>query len=248
MSIVSNAVSAVTGDPGGIVARGGGMERRLNALRAGVLGANDGIVSIAAVVVGVAGATTDTAPILLAGLAASIGGAVSMALGEYVSVSSQRDTEEEIIDHTRQALATDPAAELAALARLYEERGVSAPTAAALARELSDVDALDAHLHERHNLDRHDVASPWHAAAASFVAFALGAVLPMLAILLPPASARVPVTFAATLLALALTGMVAADIGGSSKFRAAARVVVGGTLALGATYLTGVLLGTTGIV
>ena len=248
MSIVSNAARAVTGDPGGMVARGGGMERRLNALRAGVLGANDGIVSIAAVVVGVAGATTEIEPILVAGLAASIGGAISMALGEYVSVSSQRDTEKEIIEHTRLALADRPDAELASLAKRYEERGVSAPTAAALARELSAVDALGAHLHERHNLDRHDVASPWHAAAASFVAFALGAVLPMLAILLPPVSARVPVAFAATLVALALTGMVAAGIGGSSKSRAALAVVVGGTLALGATYLTGMLLGTTGVV
>ncbi|MDD9205152.1 VIT1/CCC1 transporter family protein, partial [Georgenia sp. 10Sc9-8] len=125
-------------------------------MRAGVLGANDGIVSTAAVVVGVAGATTATGPIAMAGIAAAIGGAVSMALGEYVSVSSQRDSEKHIIDDERRALAADPGAELEALVRLYEGRGISSATSRKVAEELSARDALDAHLRARHNIDATD--------------------------------------------------------------------------------------------
>ena len=234
--------------PDGTERRVGGLEQRLNALRAGVLGANDGIVSTAAVVVGVAGATTSTGAIALAGIAAAVGGAVSMALGEYVSVSSQRDSEKHVMKRVRQALDTDPDAELDALAQLYEQRGISPQTSREVARQLSAQDALDAHLRERHNIDHTDVASPWHAALASFLAFAVGALLPLLAILLPGPDLRVPVTFLATLVGLALTGAVAASIGGGSKMRAAIRVLIGGALALGATYLIGSLLGTAGIV
>jgi len=229
-------------------ARTGGLERRLNALRAGVLGANDGIVSTAAVVVGVAGATSSTQPILLAGLAASIGGAVSMALGEYVSVHSQRDSQRHLIEEERRALASAPDAELRALVRSYEDRGLSPATARQVARELYANDPLEAQLRERHNLDPDDVTSPWHAAIASFVAFALGALLPLLAILLPAPHLRVPIAFAATLAGLAIAGTTAALIGGGSWIRAAIRVTTGGALALAATYLTGALLGTTGIV
>ncbi|MGW1681521.1 VIT1/CCC1 transporter family protein [Saccharopolyspora sp. NPDC002376] len=223
------------------------LEQRLNALRAGVLGANDGIVSTAAVLVGVAGATVSTGPILTAGLAAAIGGAVSMALGEYVSVSSQRDSERALIERERRALDEDPEREQRVLAHLYVERGISAGTAHRVAEELSAHDPLAAQVRERHGIDQDDVASPWHAAIASFLAFSIGAVLPMLAILLPGPGLRVPVTFAATLTALALTGAIAAWIGGGSRARAAARVVVGGALALGATYAVGALLGTTGV-
>ncbi|WP_345045178.1 VIT family protein [Georgenia daeguensis] len=225
-----------------------GPEQKLNALRAGVLGANDGIVSTAAVVVGVAGATTATGPIAMAGIAAAIGGAVSMALGEYVSVSSQRDSENHTIEETRHALDADPDAELQALAGLYQQRGISPETSRKVAEQLSARDALDAHLRERHNIDATDVASPWHAALASFGSFAVGALLPLLAILLPGQELRVPVTFVATLVGLALTGAVAAGIGGGSRLRAAARVVIGGALALVATYLIGFLLGAAGIV
>ncbi|MEY9213706.1 VIT1/CCC1 transporter family protein [Thermobifida halotolerans] len=229
-------------------ARTGGFAQRLNALRAGVLGANDGIVSTAAVVVGVAGATTAEGPILMAGLAAAVGGAVSMALGEYVSVSSQRDSERHLIDRERRALAADPEGELRALARSYEERGISPATARRAAEELFASNALEAQMRERHNIDPDEVTSPWHAAIASFAAFAAGALLPLLAILLPAPDLRVPVAFGATLLGLALTGAVAAGIGGGSQLRAAARVTVGGALALAATYLIGSLLGTAGVV
>lgn len=225
-----------------------GLSQKLNWLRAGVLGANDGIVSVAAVVVGVAGATTSIGPILTAGAAAVMGGAVSMALGEYVSVSSQRDSEHALIARETRELEEDPEGELAELAQMYRARGLSEATAQRVAEELTAKDALGAHLAVELNIDPEDVASPWHAAGASFAAFLVGALLPMIAILLPPAGLRVPVTFVATIVALALTGAIAAHIGGSSRGKAALRVVIGGALALGVTYGLGSLLGSaTGI-
>lgn len=227
---------------------GAGIAGRLNWLRAGVLGANDGIVSVAAIVVGVAGATSAIAPILTAGAAGLVGGAISMALGEYVSVSSQRDSQTALIAKERRELATMPEEELAELAGLYEAKGLSPQTALAVAEELTAHDALSAHLEAELGINEADIASPWQAAGASALAFFIGALLPMLAILLPPAGARVPVTFAAVLVALALTGATSARIGGSHWLRPTLRVVIGGALALGATFLIGTLLGTTGVV
>lgn len=229
-------------------AHGSGLNGRLNWLRAGVLGANDGIVSVAAIVVGVAGATSAVAPILTAGAAGLIGGAISMALGEYVSVSSQRDSQRSLIAKERHELATMPDEELRELAALYQAKGLSAETATAVAKELTAHDALSAHLEIELGINEADVVSPWQAAGASALAFFIGALLPMLAILLPPAPLRVPVTFAAVLVALAVTGALSARIGGSSWMRPTIRVVVGGAIALGATFLIGTLLGTTGIV
>ncbi|PYI66068.1 hypothetical protein CVV68_15895 [Arthrobacter livingstonensis] len=222
--------------------------QRLNWLRAGVLGANDGIVSVAAVVVGVAGATAATGPIVTAGMAALVGGAISMALGEYVSVSSQRDSQRSMIEEKRLDLALRPERNLAGLATLYEDKGLSRDTAALVAHELTAHDSLGAHLAAELNLDEDDVVSPWHAAFASAIAFTLGAVLPMLAILLPPSTARVPVTFIVVLAALAITGWIGARIGGGSKIRAASRVVLGGALALAVTFAIGRLLGASGLV
>ncbi|MFB2585339.1 VIT1/CCC1 transporter family protein [Herbiconiux liukaitaii] len=226
----------------------GGVAQRLNWLRAGVLGANDGIVSVAAIVVGVAGATTATGPILTAGVAGLVGGAISMALGEYVSVSSQSDSERALIAKERQELAEMPEEELDELTALYRAKGLTEDTARKVAVELTAKDALAAHLAIELNIDEDDVVSPWHAAAASAAAFTIGAILPLLAILLPPEGWRVPVTFVAVLLALALTGAVSAHIGGSSKGRATLRVVIGGALALAATYGVGLLLGASGVV
>lgn len=221
---------------------------RLNWLRAGVLGANDGIVSVAAIVVGVAGATSEHGPIIAAGAAGLVGGAVSMALGEYVSVSSQSDSQKAMIEKERRELAEEPEEELHELTAIYRSKGLSEETAKNVARELTEHDALAAHLSAELNIDEEDIVSPWHAAFASAVAFTLGAILPMLAILLPPEDIRVAVTFGAVLVALALTGGLGAWIGGGSKTRAAARVVVGGGLALAATFTIGNLLGATGIV
>ncbi|MEW1975010.1 VIT family protein [Microbacterium profundi] len=227
---------------------GAGLGQRLNWLRAGVLGANDGIVSVASLVVGVAGATTDNAALLTAGLAGLVGGAVSMALGEYVSVSSQRDSERALITKEREELRTMPDAELAELAGLYRDRGLSDETALRVAEELTAHDALAAHLEVELGIDQEDLVNPWHAALSSAIAFTLGALLPLLAILLPPPEWRVPVTFVAVLIALAVTGAVAARIGGSPPLRPSIRLVAGGALALAATWLIGTLLGTAGVV
>ena len=224
-----------------------GIAQRLNWLRAGVLGANDGIVSVAAIVVGVAGATAQTGPIVTAGAAGLVGGAISMALGEYVSVSSQRDSERSLIEKERRELRDMPEQEFDELVGLYREKGLTEATARQVAVELTDHDALAAHLEVELHLDEDDVVSPWAAAGASALAFTVGAVLPMVAILVPPAGARVWVTFVAVLVALAITGWLSAWIGGSSRWRAMARVVVGGALALAATYLVGSWLGASGI-
>jgi vacuolar iron transporter family protein len=222
----------------------GGLAQRLNWLRAGVLGANDGIVSTAAVAVGVAGATAEVAPVLLAGAAALVGGAISMALGEYVSVSSQRDSERALIAKERRELAADPEAEFAELVGLYRAQGLTPETAQRVATELTARDALKAHLAIELNIDQDDVVSPWKAALASAVAFTVGALLPMATILLLPTSVRIAGTFAAVLVALAVTGYVASWIGGSARGRAVVRTVIGGALALSATFLVGSLFGT----
>jgi vacuolar iron transporter family protein len=216
---------------------------RLNWLRAGVLGANDGIVSVAGIVVGVAGATTDRGAIFTAGLAGLVGGAVSMALGEYVSVSSQRDSERAEIVQEKQELADDPDAELTELTALYEAKGLSAATARTVAAELTARGALNAHLDAELHIDPDDIASPAQA-GASALSFLAGALLPLLAILLPPAGLRAPVTFVAVLVALALTGALSARPGRSDVRRAVLRVVIGGALGPAFTYAVGNLFGT----
>lgn len=226
----------------------GGIASKLNWLRAGVLGANDGIVSVAAIVVGVASATPATAAILSAGAAGLIGGAVSMALGEYVSVSSSKDTTHALIAKERGELADDPEAELRELTGLYEAKGLAPATALQVAQELTAHDALAAHLEAELHIDQDDVASPWTAAWASAASFTIGALLPFLTILLLPAEIRIAGTFIAVLAALAATGAVSARIGGASVPRTIARVVIGGALALGATFLVGNLLGASGVV
>ena len=223
------------------------MSGRLNWLRAGVLGANDGIVSTAGLVVGVAGATTNRTAILTAGVAGLLAGAVSMALGEYVSVSSQRDSERALIAKERHELATDPEAELAELAAIYESKGLTSATAAQVARELTEHDAFAAHVEAELKLDPSELTNPWHAAGASAAAFTLGALLPLAAILLPPASWRVTLTFVVVLVALAVTGAVSARLGKAPARVAVARVVVGGALGMAVTYGVGHLLGATGI-
>lgn len=235
------AVQAAAGEPThDNEPHAGGLAGRLNWLRAGVLGANDGIVSVAGIVVGVAGATNARGPIFTAGLAGLVAGAVSMSLGEYVSVSSQRDTETALVAKERTELAETPDEELAELTALYEAKGLSAATVAA---ELTAHDALAAHLDVELNIDRDDLANPAQAAAASALAFTVGAALPLLAILLPPAPWRLAVTVVAVLLALAVTGAVSARIGGSNARRAVLRVVIGGALGLALTYGIGHLFG-----
>jgi VIT1/CCC1 family predicted Fe2+/Mn2+ transporter len=223
---------------------GPGPAGRLNRLRAGVLGANDGIVSVAALVVGVAGATSAYAAILTAAAAGLVGGAISMALGEFVSVSSQRDSERASIARERQELQEFPDEELAELTHIYQARGLTAETASQVARELTAADPLRAHLDAELGIVADDLANPWAAAVASACAFLLGGALPVLTILLLPPSVRVIATFAVVVGALALTGALGARLGGSAVFRPTLRVVVGGALALTATFGLGAALGT----
>ena len=220
-----------------------GTGQRLNWLRAGVLGANDGIVSTAAVVVGVAGATAEVMPVLLAGSAALVGGAISMALGEYVSVSTQRDSEKALIAKESFELEQFPEQEFAELVGLYRQQGLSRETATRVAHELTAHDALGTHLQVELGIDPEELTSPWQAAAASAVAFTLGAVLPVLAMLLAPLGWRIPATFGVVLVALALTGMASARLGGAPRGRAVARLVVGGGLGMALTYAIGSLVG-----
>jgi VIT1/CCC1 family predicted Fe2+/Mn2+ transporter len=219
----------------------------LNWLRAGVLGANDGIVSTAGLVVGVAAATTERGVIATAGIAGLVAGAVSMALGEYVSVSTQRDTERSLLDKERRELAESPAEELTELVSMYRNKGLSLSTAKLVADELTEHDAFAAHVDIELGIDPDALTNPWQAAAASALAFTLGSVLPLLAILLPPASMRIPTTFVAVLLALALTGTISARLGGSKQSKAVLRVVLGGAIAMAVTFGIGQLLGTAGI-
>lgn len=221
-----------------------GMGERLNRLRAAVLGANDGIVSTAAVVVGVAGATSNSREIVTAGVAALVGGAVSMALGEYVSVSSQRDAEDAAIGTERGLHETDPEGEFAHLVQAYKNSGLSEDTAVAVARERTVADPLAAHLEVHYGIDEEDLVSPWSAAIASFLAFFVGALIPLVAVIATPASARVVVTMAVTLVALAVTGYLSAKLGGAKPWRAVVRLVIGGALALAVTFGVGTLLGT----
>nr|WP_041783616.1 VIT family protein [Mycolicibacterium chubuense] len=221
----------------------GSVSSKLNWLRAGVLGANDGIVSTAGIVVGVAAATAERAPILTAGVAGLAAGAVSMALGEYVSVSTQRDTEKALLTKERRELRDDPAAELDELTALYEAKGLSVATARTVAEELTEHDAFAAHAEVELGITPGELTNPWHAALSSALAFTVGALLPIVAILAPPADWRVPVTVVAVLAALVLTGAVSAALGGAPKHRAVIRNVVGGGLALAITYAIGHLVG-----
>ncbi|MEU3016708.1 MULTISPECIES: VIT family protein [unclassified Nocardiopsis] len=214
----------------------------LNGLRAAVLGANDGIVSTAGLVVGVAGATPHREALLVAGVAGTLAGALSMAAGEYVSVSTQRDTERAAIARERRELADDPDGELEELAGMYRDRGLSEDLSRRVARELTDHDALSAHVEVELGLNRYRV-NPWQAAFASMFSFLLGAMVPLFAMLLSPDAWRLAVTVVAVLAATGLLGAVSARMGGALPVRAALRCVLGGAFAMLVTYTVGTLIG-----
>ena len=216
----------------------------MNWLRAGVMGANDGIVSTAGVVVGVAGAAVSRGALLASGVAAVVAGSLSMAVGEYISVSSQRDSQAAELAGERGQLQTDPEGELDQLTSLVETQGVDADLARLVAAQLTEKDALTAHARLELGIDPNELVSPWHAAWASMLAFILGALVPLVAILLAPGSVAVPVTGVAVVLALAVTGSVSAHLGGARKLRAAVRTMGGGLAAMAITYGIGLLVGT----
>ncbi|WP_329212470.1 VIT family protein [Streptomyces sp. NBC_00683] len=224
-----------------------GLGTRLNWLRAAVLGANDGVVSTAGLVVGVAGATDDRAALLTAGLAGLLAGSMSMAAGEYVSVSTQRDSEKAALATEKRELEETPEAELVELTGLLEAKGLSAKVAREAAVQLTERDALRAHAEVELGIDPDELTNPWHAAGASFLAFTVGALLPLLAIVLPPPSVRLAVTVVSVLAALALTGWWSARLGDAAVGRAVLRNMGGGAVAMAVTYGAGALLGAAGI-
>lgn len=212
-------------------------------LRAAVLGANDGIVSVSSLVVGVAAADPTPRAVLIAGVAGLAAGAMSMAAGEYVSVSSQSDTEQADIERERIALEETPEAELEELTAIYEERGLSRPTAEAVARELTEKDALAAHVRDELGLSEVHAANPLQAAMASGATFSVAAAIPVLAAYLSPASAIIPTVLVVTVIALAILGALGAKAGAAPLGPAIFRVVGWGVFAMAITAAIGWLFG-----
>jgi VIT1/CCC1 family predicted Fe2+/Mn2+ transporter len=221
--------------------------QKLNWLRAAVLGANDGIVSVAALLVGVAGATESIGFITTAGVAGILSGALSMAVGEYVSVSTQRDSEKALIEKEKRELAEFPEEELQELTALYQAKGLSLQTAQKVAQELTSHDAFAAHAEAELGIDPHNLTNPWYAAIASGLSFSVGALVPLLIVIFSPAPLRIVGTFIAVALALMITGAWSAHEGGASKRRATLRVVAGGAIAMAITFGVGKLFGVMGI-
>jgi VIT1/CCC1 family predicted Fe2+/Mn2+ transporter len=193
---------------------------------------------------GVAAATDSKGAVFTAGMAALVAGALSMAVGEYVSVSSQSDAEKAYIKREKKELADDPDGEFEELVDAYIERGVNPDTAREVARELTAKDALKAHLQIEFNLDEEDISSPTHAAVASLLSFTVGGLVPFLTIILAPRGMHIQLTIVAVIIALLVTGFMSAYVGGASKKRAIVRVLIGGILAMAITYTVGRLFGT----
>jgi len=216
---------------------------RVGWLRAAVMGANDGIVSVASIIVGVAAADPSPRAVLIAGGAGLAAGAMSMAAGEYVSVSSQADLEAADIERERQALVDDPQGELKELAEIYQERGLSEETSMLVARELSDGNALAAHVRDELGLSEAQAARPLLAAVTSAITFSLFAAIPLLAAVLAPMGATIAVVVVVTLIALAGLGALGAVAGGAALMPATIRVVFWGGLAMAVTAAVGRLFG-----
>jgi len=219
--------------------------QRIGWLRAAVLGANDGIVSTAALVVGVAAAESSRTAVLIAGLAGLVAGAMSMAAGEYISVSSQADTEKADLARERGELAGSPESELRELQGIYMERGLDADLALRVAQQLTERDALATHAREELGITLAQAANPIQAALASAATFSAGASLPLLITAVVPAGSIIPMVTAASLVCLAALGALAAGAGGAGRLRGAVRVTFWSALALALTALVGRVFGTT---
>ena len=214
-----------------------------NWLRAAVLGANDGIISIASLAIGVAAASSSREPILLATVAGLVAGALSMAAGEYVSVSSQTDIEQADIEREKKELEEMPQEELQILAEIYERRGLKKQTALLVAKELTEADALGAHVRDELGITELTQANPIQAALASGAAFTAGGFLPLMVVLLAPVHLIEYALYAVTIIALVVLGAVSAKAGGSGITKAVLRVVIWGTIAMGLSALVGYLFG-----
>lgn len=213
----------------------------LNRIRAAVLGANDGIISTAAVVMGAAGVSGSSEAIITAGFAALVAGALSIAVGSYVSNASQTDAELMYIEEEKMHLKKEARREFAELVKAYESRGLTSKTARQTAKELTEHDALSAHLETEFGISEKTIAKPVYAAIASFFAFAVGGLIPFLASVFAPEGAKVLATVIATVVALAATGYASSRATGANTIRATLRIVMGGCLAMAATYVIGII-------
>jgi VIT1/CCC1 family predicted Fe2+/Mn2+ transporter len=224
--------------------QGARIATRLNWLRAGVMGANDGIVSTAGLVVGVAAASVSDDALLASGVAAVVAGALSMAVGEYVSVSSQRDSQLAELAHEERELAADPEYEIAQLAGLIAAQGVDVDLAREVAAQLTEKDPLAAHARIELGIDPEELTNPWQAGLSSMIAFVVGALVPLIAVLVAPRDIAEPVTAVAVVAALVVTGAVSARLGRAPKLRAVLRTTCGGLLAMTVTYSVGTIIDT----
>lgn len=216
---------------------------RSNWLRAAVLGANDGIISISSLAIGVAAASSTREPIVLATVAGLVAGALSMAAGEYVSVSSQTDTEQADIEREKKELEEMPEEELAILAQIYEKRGLKKETAMQVAIELTEKDALAAHIRDELGINEITQANPIQAALASGASFTMGGILPLAAILFAPVKGMEYWLYGSTIIFLVVLGAIAAKTGGSNISKAVLRITLWGTIAMGLSALVGYLFG-----
>lgn len=217
---------------------------RSNWLRAAVLGVNDGLVSTSSLMLGVSAASTSKGAVLTAGVAGLAAGALSMAVGEYVSVSSQKDSEQADIEIEKRSLADNPKEELAELAQIYERRGVEPKLAKQVAVQLHEHDAVAAHARDELGIDHDDLANPLQASIASACAFSFGAIIPIIATITTTAAWHARAIVISSLVALAISGAIGAYIGGGHRIRAALRVFVGGGVAMAITAGIGKIIGT----
>ncbi|MCT0497079.1 VIT1/CCC1 transporter family protein [Lactiplantibacillus plantarum] len=215
------------------------LAQRVNILRASVMGANDGILSVAGIVVGVAGATTNSFSILISGLAGMLAGTISMAMGEYVSVNTQKDSQKMAITKQKAALADDYEAEASLVVQKYVDQGISKPLAQQATREMMAEDALTTTVRERYGFNPNQFISPYAAGIASMIAFPTGSILPLVSITFFPPRVKVLTTVLAVGIALMITGYVAAMLGNANRRRGMVRNVVAGLLTMIVTYFIG---------
>lgn len=217
------------------------LAQKINVLRAGVMGANDGIISIAGIVIGVAAATSNAYSILISGLSGTIAGMISMCMGEYVSVSTQKDSQKMALVSEKQRLKNQYQQEFDYVQKKYEDQDIDPELAHQATLELMEKDALGTAVQERYGFNPKDFTSPYAAAIASFISFPLGSILPMVAVTVTPAESRIIATAMAVLVALLITGYCAAVLGKSNRLKSMIRNAAAGLLTMGVTYLIGQL-------
>lgn len=218
------------------------LAQKVNILRASVMGANDGIISIAGIVIGVAAATNNAYSILISGLSGTLAGMISMCMGEYVSVSTQKDSQKMALISERQRLDDQYQEEFNYVQQKYEDQDIDPKLAKQATKELMDKDALSTVVQERYGFNPKEFTSPYAAAIASFISFTTGSVLPMLAVTLAPAESRILATAIAVLIALLITGYCAAILSNSNRLKSSIRNAIAGLLTMGVTYIIGQLL------